>query len=165
MIPCTSEMKRIPGESVWNLGDVEIFGYTADEKTRLDRFLKDNTERIAETPLIEHGITKKDCFGILNNAGIDLPTMYKLGFRNNNCIGCVKARDSLDYWKRVRLHFPEIFNRMAKLERDLNITINRQTKKGVRSPIYLDEIEPGEPKEVDPSISCGMFCSTDTDPE
>jgi len=161
--PCTSEMKRIPGESVWNIGDVEIFGYTSDERHRLVRFRLDNNERIIETPLIEKHLSKEDCLGMLERVGIELPTMYKLGFRNNNCIGCVKARDNLDYWKRVRKHFPEQFERTAKLERDLGTTINRITVKGVRSPIFLDEIELGDPKGADPKISCGLFCMSESD--
>lgn len=98
---------------------------------------------------------------MLSRVGIELPTMYKLGFLNNNCIGCVKARDNLDYWKRVRLHFPAIFWRMAGLERELNTTINRQTKDGIRTPIYLDEIEEGEPRGQDPKIECGLFCMSE----
>ena len=70
----------------------------------------------------------------------------------------MKARDSLDYWKRIRKHFPDRFDWYAKKERELGITINRVTRDGVRSPIYLDEIEDGEPKAADPQISCGLFC-------
>tara|TARA_R110002074_G_scaffold354134_1_gene525952 strand:+ start:48 stop:863 length:816 start_codon:yes stop_codon:yes gene_type:complete len=161
--PCTSEMKRIPGESVWSIGDVEVFGYTSDERHRLERFRRDNNERIIETPLIERHLTKEDCLGMLERVGIELPTMYKLGFRNNNCIGCVKARDNLDYWKRVRKHFPDVFARMVAFERDLNVTINRVTINGKRNPIYLDEIEEGDPKGKDPKMSCGLFCMSEAD--
>ena len=161
--PCTSEMKRIPGESVWNVGDVEIFGYTADEAHRLARFRSDNTERIIECPLIDKHLTKEDCLGMLERVGIEIPAMYRLGFRNNNCIGCVKARDSLDYWKRVRKHFPAVFDRTARLERELNVTINRITRNGERTPIYLDEIEEGDPTGADPKISCGLFCMSEAD--
>ena len=156
--PCTSELKRIPGEAVWNLGDVEIFGYTSDEQHRVDRFRKNNNERIIECPLIDHNLTKENCLQLLNDAGIRLPTMYQLGFRNNNCIGCVKAQ-SVDYWKRVRKHFPEHFNRMAKLERELGHAINRVSRDGKRIRVYLDEIEAGDPKGIDPNIQCGLFCS------
>jgi hypothetical protein len=90
--------------------------------------------------------------------------MYRLGFRNNNCIGCVKARDSVDYWKRVRKYFPEVFSRMSGIERELNTTINRKTTKGIRTPLFLDEIEPGDPTGADPRISCGLFCMAETDP-
>jgi 3'-phosphoadenosine 5'-phosphosulfate sulfotransferase (PAPS reductase)/FAD synthetase len=161
--PCTSEMKRIPGESVWHMGDVEIFGYTADESHRLARFRNDNTERIIECPLIDKHLTKEDCLGMIERVGIEIPAMYRLGFRNNNCIGCVKARDSIDYWKRVRKHFPAQFKRTARLERELNVTINRVTRNGERTPIYLDEIEDGDPTGADPKISCGLFCMSEAD--
>lgn len=161
--PCTGEMKKIPGNAVTAIGEVEIFGYTVEEKHRVARWKDNNPERIIECPLIEKGMDKADCLGMLERVGITLPTMYKLGFRNNNCIGCVKARDNLDYWKRVRLHFPEVFARRARQERELNITINRVTKDGVRSEIYLDEIEAGDPKGADPQISCGLFCMAEAD--
>jgi len=161
--PCTGELKKKPGDEIWQLGDTEIFGYTADESHRLERWRRDNQERIIECPLIDRCITKDDCFGMLDRVGIELPEMYKLGFRNNNCIGCVKARDSIDYWKRVRKHFPEQFDRTAKLERELKITINRVTKDGERNPIYLDEIEDGDPKGKDPNIQCGLFCMAEAD--
>lgn len=161
--PCTGELKRRPGNEIWTLGDTEIFGYTVDEKHRLARWERDNFERIIECPLVDRHLTKDDCFGALDRVGIELPEMYKLGFRNNNCIGCVKARDSIDYWKRVRKHFPEQFWRTAKLERELNITINRITKDGERLPIYLDEIESGDPKGNDPNIQCGLFCMGEVD--
>jgi 3'-phosphoadenosine 5'-phosphosulfate sulfotransferase (PAPS reductase)/FAD synthetase len=161
--PCTAEMKRRPGDAVWEIGDTEIYGYTADEKKRVEQWKKQNFERIIECPLIEKNLTKQDCFGMLRRVGIELPAMYKLGFRNNNCIGCVKARDNMDYWKRVRKHFPAIFERMAKLERDIGTNINRVTKNGVRSPIYLDEIEQGDPKGADPNVQCGLFCMAEAD--
>jgi hypothetical protein len=144
-------------------GTVEIYGYTVEEKHRLEKWRHVNFERTIECPLIDKNLTKSDCLAMVERAGIELPVMYRLGFRNNNCIGCVKARDNLDYWKRVRLHFPEVFARRAKQERDFKIAINRRTKNGVRSEIYLDEIEPGEPKGADPHISCGLFCMAESD--
>lgn len=158
--PCTSLLKRIPGDSVWNIGDVEIFGYTAEEEGRLKKFRADNNERIIETPLIEHLLTKQDCFGILDRVGIELPEMYKLGFRNNNCIGCVKARDSIDYWKRGRKFFPDQFKKTSEFERRFNFTINRVGAE--KTPVFLDEIEEGDPKGRDPDISCGLFCMVES---
>jgi hypothetical protein len=161
--PCTAEMKRKPGDAVWEWGDTEIFGYTIEERHRVRHWKKQNFERIIECPLIDRNLTKQDCFGMLDRVGIELPAMYQLGFRNNNCIGCVKARDNLDYWKRVRKHFPAIFGRMAKLEREIGTTINRVTKDGERRPIFLDEIEEGDPKGADPNIQCGLFCMAEAD--
>ena len=161
--PCTGAMKKKPLDALWEIGDVEIFGYTSEEVRRLDRWRKGNPERIIECPLVDRLLTKEDCFGILERAGIDLPEMYKLGFRNNNCIGCVKARDSIDYWKRVRKYFPAQFKRTADLERELGFQINRVTKDGKRSPVYLDEIGKGDPVGADPNIQCGLFCMSEAD--
>lgn len=158
---CTGALKRIPGDAVWRIGDTEVFGYTADEAKRVERFRRDNPERNIWCPLIDQGVSKDDCFRWLESVGIELPTMYKLGFRNNNCIACCKARDSIDYWKRIRKHFPGHFERMARLERQLGFQINRVSRNGVRVPIYLDEIDPGDPKGADPKISCGLFCGID----
>jgi 3'-phosphoadenosine 5'-phosphosulfate sulfotransferase (PAPS reductase)/FAD synthetase len=161
--PCTSELKKLPANISYQVGDVEIFGYTAEENSRLERWKNNNNERIIECPLIDRCLTKDDCFGILERDGIKLPEMYKLGFRNNNCIGCVKARDSIDYWKRVRKYFPEQFNKTAELERRFGYCINRVTKKGVKIDVFLDEIEEGEPKGKDPNIQCGLFCMSESD--
>lgn len=161
--PCTGELKKKIGDAVWKLGDTDIYGYTSSEKNRLERWREGNNERIIECPLIDRHLTKDDCFGVLERVGIELPEMYKLGFRNNNCIGCVKARDSIDYWKRVRKYFPEQFKKTAELERKFDFEINRVTKDGVRTPMFLDEIEEGDPKGADPNIQCGLFCMSETD--
>ena len=161
--PCTSAMKKTPANGIWGLGDVEIFGYTADEKHRLERWKVENDERRIECPLIDQGVSKSECFDILMAAGIELPAMYRLGFRNNNCIGCVKARDAIDYWKRVRKHFPAHFERVAKLEKELGYAINRVTRKGIKYDVPLYEIPAGDPKGADPKISCGLFCMSERD--
>lgn len=51
--------------------------------------------------LIDENITKNDCFKILKNEGLKLPEIYRLGYPNANCIGCVKA-SSPTYWNHVR---------------------------------------------------------------
>jgi 3'-phosphoadenosine 5'-phosphosulfate sulfotransferase (PAPS reductase)/FAD synthetase len=160
--PCTGAMKKDPCNGIWKMGDVEVFGYTSDEKHRVERWKKNNNERVIECPLIDKQLDKSDCLGMLERVGIELPTMYKLGFRNNNCIGCVKAQ-SVDYWKRIRKHFPNRFNHMAKLERELNHAINRVTQKGERLKVFLDEIPEGDPKGEDAKISCGLFCMSEVD--
>lgn len=157
---CTSELKRIPAQEFWSIGTIEVFGYTADEQKRVDRFKAQNEERIIVCPLIDAGLTKTDCFNMIKSAAIDLPMMYKLGFRNNNCIACVKARDNINYWKRIRKYFPDEFKRMAALERELSFPLNRITKKKDRKTIYLDEIPAGDPKGKDKSVSCGIVCGS-----
>lgn len=159
---CTSELKRIPAQEFWSIGTIEVFGYTADEQARVDRFRLQNEERIIVCPLIDNGLTKADCFSVIKDAGIEIPMMYKLGFRNNNCIACVKARDNISYWKRIRKYFPKEFKRMAAMERELEFPLNRVTKNKKRETIFLDEIPEGDPAGTDKSVSCGIVCGSNT---
>jgi hypothetical protein len=75
----------------------------------------------------------------------------------------VKARDNISYWKRVRKHYPEVFQRRAAQERKFSVSINRITRNGVRAEIYLDEIEEGDPKGEDFAVTCGLFCMSESD--
>lgn len=177
--PCTGELKRKVAEEFLNWGkDLEIFGYTADEQVRVDRFMKNNPERNICNILIEKGLTKADCKAILINKGIELPAMYKLGYKNNNCIGCVKGQAG--YWNKIRVDFPEVFKRMAELERDIGAAINKRYRKAlphemnlqkpngkplvdkrgnIRERVFLDELEPTAGRYRDEeSIQCGIMC-------
>jgi hypothetical protein len=85
------------------------------------------------------------------------------GFANNNSIGCVKDRDNINYWKRVRKYYPEAFRTRAAQERKFSVAINRITRKGVRFETYLDEIEEGDPKGDDFAVTCGLFRMSEAD--
>ena len=121
---------------------------TADEGHRVDRLLKDNPT--FEFPLFENDIDKKECYQILQSANIELPMMYKLGFNNNNCRGCVKG--GMGYWNRIRVHFPDIFDKMAKLERELGRSCINGT--------FLDELKPTAGRHNEPNITCDLLCRT-----
>ena len=85
-----------------------------------------------EFPLIDKMLSKEDAHAILERLKIASPVMYNLGYRNNNCIGCVKG--GMGYWNKIRIDFPEVFERMARLEREVGHScING---------IFLDELEP-----------------------
>ena len=150
----TTEMKKMVRQKFqkpWS--DIQIFGFTSEEKHRADRFLEQNPEAGLITPLIDLNISKDDCFKILSDAGIDLPAMYKLGYKNNNCIGCVKG--GAGYWNKIRRDFPEVFEKMAKLERKLGRTILKV--KGKRT--YLDELDhKAGHKQKESSMECGLWC-------
>ena len=160
---CTGELKRKPAENFLNhFKDVEIFGYTIEERHRMNRFREQNPERMIECPLIDEGFDKADCLGFLERVGIELPAMYKLGFHNNNCIGCVKG--GAGYWNKIRRHFPKVFKRMAKQERELGVAICKSTKDGDQSRVFLDELpEDAGNINTEPSISCGLFCMAAAD--
>lgn len=158
---CTTEMKKIPRQDYAALDDVNVFGYTVDEGKRIKRLRQENPELIVEFPLYDAGLTKRDCHRIVRDAGIELPMMYRLGYKNNNCIGCVKGQSG--YWNKIRRDFPEVFDRMARLERELNAAICK--REGVtdgkrwRERVFLDELPPDAGRyDVEPDIECGVLC-------
>jgi len=124
---CTAELKRKVAESIINFGpdqEIEIMGYTIEERDRVDRFIKNNNERKLLAILVDRGLTKEDCLGFVDRAGIELPIMYKLGYQNNNCLGCVKGQAG--YWNKIKIDFPDVFDRRARQERTLNAAINKR---------------------------------------
>jgi 3'-phosphoadenosine 5'-phosphosulfate sulfotransferase (PAPS reductase)/FAD synthetase len=155
---CTTELKKKLRQDFEQSGDIQVFGYTIEEKERLQRFEKNNPEMNIWTPLIDMGLSRADCHEIVWQARIDTPEMYNLGYLNNNCIGCVKGQSG--YWNKIRKDFPEVFNRMAKVERELNVAINKSyAGDGERKRVFLDELDPSAGRyKAEPSISCGLFC-------
>ena len=151
---CTTELKKLPRFAFQQADDIHIFGFTADETRRIDAFKMRNPELNLEWPLQEYGIFKDDCYRMIEAAGIKLPVMYSLGYKNNNCLGCVKAT-SPAYWQRVRATFPETFERRCTQSRDLGVRLVRV--KGER--IFLDQLPKEERLEpVTEDISCGPEC-------
>ena len=120
-------------------GDIHVLGYTADlrDVARSDRLRLNYPEQRIYTPLITRGLTKERCLEMVKRAGIELPAMYKLGFKNNNCIPCVKAQGA-GYWAMIREHFPEHFLEIseASLGR-LRVTASASS---LTRRIFLDEL-------------------------
>lgn len=154
--PCTVALKkeaRYQWEST-NNPDWHVLGFTYEEKSRHDLFTKSERSNVLPV-LIENKITKSDCFQIIKAAGIELPAIYKLGYPNANCIGCVKAT-SPTYWNHVRKMHPNVFADRASQSRSIGCRLVRV--KGKRK--FLDELLPtdkGRPmKGMD--FECGVFC-------
>lgn len=155
---CSLEMKkrvRQEFEDVEN--DIQVFGFDSSEEKRAEKFKKNNPEVIFSAPLIQWGISKEDCLEIVRDAGIKIPIMYKLGYKNNNCIGCCKGAKG--YWNKIRQDFPEYFDRMAKMERELGATLNIMNVDGKRIRVHLDELPPDAGNyKSELLISCGLLC-------
>lgn len=156
---CTTELKKNVRREFQRPDDIQVFGFTAEEESRAQRFREQNIEVFLWCPLIEKGYSKQDCKRVLQKAEIELPTMYKLGYKNNNCIGCVKGQAG--YWNKIRIDFPEVFSKMAKVERNLNAAINKSyAGDGKRKRIFLDELDPQAGRYlVEPDIECGPLCN------
>lgn len=152
---CTTEVKKLPRLRYQLPGDIHVFGFTADEKDRVSDFEMNNPELFLDWVLVDAGITKQDCYRIIQEAGIALPAMYLLGYKNNNCKGCVKA-SSPGYWNKVSEDFPEVFAIRAKQSRELGCRLVKL--KGER--IFLDELPLGNGlyKYKRENISCGPEC-------
>jgi hypothetical protein len=153
---CTFELKRKVRQD-WekqNPGRHKyIWGFDASEKHRADRIVATLPQYDHEFPLIDNGISKESA-ALMLMRHVELPEMYRLGFRNNNCIGCVKG--GMAYWNKIREHFPEVFERMAKVERVVGRSCLRK--------YFLDELPKDAGRDAAPVVqdcgSVGEGCET-----
>ena len=151
--PCTRLLKKQVRQEYQKLGDVQVFGYTVEEEDRANRFIDSNNDVFTYFILLEKNVTKKECLEFVKDMGIKIPTMYKLGYSNNNCIGCVKG--GMGYWNAIRVDFPDAFQRMAQLERKLGHAL----LKDVEGPVFLDELDPNRGNfKRDMPEDCGFTC-------
>lgn len=162
---CTVELKKVPRRQYEDLrGDLQVFGYDADEIERASRFTENNPEVNAWFPLIEAGITKPMARQMLAQAGILEPVTYSLGFKNANCLkrGCV--RGGMGYWNHMRKVRPGNFWNMAAKEREIGYAILATETTGengerIKTPVFLDELDPQAGNyDAEPAFQCGLFC-------
>lgn len=160
---CTSELKKKVRYELedkigsWG-GQIWGFEFSPKEINRAIRFKEQHPHTKPLFPLIERQITKEQAHYILKENNIELPMMYRLGYNNNNCIGCVKG--GMGYWNKIRIDFPEFFNETAKIEREINATCLKDDK----GKVFLDELDPNRgdfPSEIMPE--CGLFCQLEVE--
>jgi 3'-phosphoadenosine 5'-phosphosulfate sulfotransferase (PAPS reductase)/FAD synthetase len=122
---CSTNLKRLVREK-WEKQNQDflhqVFGFEFDKKEfnrALSMTLNHGKRTKAIYPLLMMGYDKKDCIKIVEDAGIEIPEMYKLGFQNNNCFatGCIQG--GIGYWQKIKRDFPDKFNTMADLEHEL----------------------------------------------
>ena len=151
--PCTAWLKkRVRKEGEFEHRDYElcyVWGMDCNEKHRAEVLKETMFEFEHRFPLIERNLTKADAHGMSSMLGIKRPLMYDLGYNNNNCIGCVKG--GMGYWNKIRVDFPEVFERRAKLERELDSRCLKEC--------FLDELEPNRGRMSDEIMEdCSIFC-------
>jgi hypothetical protein len=91
---------------------------------------------------------------LVDRAGIELPAMYRLGYHNANCVGCVHG--GMGYWNKIRVDFPQVFARMALLEREIGHSLNKDDG----GPVWLDQLDPERgdyPTEI--GTDCSILCA------
>lgn len=150
---CTAALKKLPRFEFQSKADIHVFGFTSDELGRRIDFEIRNFELRLLWILRDSGVTKQDCYARLIEAGIPLPEMYQLGYRNNNCIGCVKAT-SPGYWAKVRADFPDKFADRARQSREIGCKLVRVAGKR----IFLDELPNRAFAYKRENLSCGPEC-------
>lgn len=169
-----------------NQYDYQVFGFEFDKK-EINRGLslhKNHPKAKGIFPLLMMGYDKDNCLKIVQDAGIEIPRMYKLGFRNNNCFktGCVQG--GVGYWQKMQRDFPDKFETMAEMEHKLTylrgepVTMlkdqSNEAKKLVeetdikwkqfiflkKHPEYpeLKCLADMKPQEVKPLFECNGFC-------
>jgi hypothetical protein len=120
---CSTHLKRRVRER-WqkeNEYQYQVFGFEF-EKKEFNRALglSSNYPNVnAIYPLIMMGYSKNICIDIVKKAGIEIPRVYSLGFKNNNCFntGCVQG--GIGYWQKMKEDFPDKFDKMAEMEHKL----------------------------------------------
>lgn len=153
--PCTRELK-FKARQKWeqsNPVDWHVFGFTAEEKDRHDRFVLTERENVLPV-LIEAGMTRGMCADLIRRSGIALPRVYDWGMPNGNCLGCVKAT-SPTYWNLIRRVAPDVFASRAEQSRRLGAKLVRVGNKRV----FLDELHPqSKGRPINAMPDCGLFC-------
>lgn len=117
---CSTELKRVVREK-WekeNTFKHQVFGFEFEPKefNRAKGMTINHPKVNAIYPLLMYGLTKKDCLQIISEANIDVPLVYKLGYKNNNCFktGCVQG--GIGYWQKIQIEDIDKFNAMAEME-------------------------------------------------
>lgn len=177
---CSSTLKR-DLRLKWqkeNEYDHQVFGFDLDEAKRVKGMVLNHPLAKPIFPLWLYGLTKKDCIKMIEDAGIEVPQMYHLGFKNNNCFktGCVQG--GVGYWQKMQRDFPDKFNTMAEMEHTLTdlrgkpVTMLRKTFKNKSGederiplflkphPEYLDLplFSKQKGREPEPLFECNGLC-------
>jgi len=153
---CTEVLKRRVRKEYEIKNNVTgyVWGFDSGEVERMERIKESNPEYEHYFPLHDEGLTKAQAHGLLIMLEVQRPLMYDQGYSNNNCLGCVKG--GMWYWNKIRVDYPEVFERMSKLEREIGATVLKD-KDG---KVYLDELEPNRGRKSQEIVGeCSIYCS------
>ena len=154
--PCSMALKKEVLDAWLLPTDEMVLGYTAEEHGRLDRFLDANADLRVHTPLIDRGLGKADCLAMIERAGIELPLMYRLGYDNANCIGCVKGGEG--YWNKIRRDFPDEFEALAVIQENIGSGAYLFRDRTTGERYSLRQLPPGRGRHDESLPACSFFC-------
>lgn len=157
----------------------QAFGFDLDEPKRVKSMAKNHKKANPIFPLWMLGLDKKDCIEIIQDAGIEIPKAYQLGFNNNNCLvtGCIQG--GIGYWQKMKKDFPDRFDKMADMEHKLTnlkgkpVTMLKDQSNEAKAndnqllflkpnPDYpkIKDISMMKGREPQPLMECNGFCGT-----
>lgn len=172
---CSTMLKRRVREKFEksNPFSFQAFGFEITEINRA-KSMKMNYPKVKPIfPLIAEIIDKNQAIKIVQDAGLQVPYMYTLGYNNNNCFktGCVQG--GIGYWQKIKREQPEKYDAMALVEHELTdkkglpVTMLKTQNKLGREHIFLKP-HPAYPFAIDltmvkgrepkPLLECNGFC-------
>ena len=131
---CSYKLKRRVRE-IWEKANeykYQIFGFEMNlhECKRALAMKMNHPNAKPIFPLLMLGYDKPKCLEIIQEAGIEVPEAYKLGFSNNNCLGsnpdtgadyaCVQG--GVGYYQKLAKEHPKKLAYMASIEHELTNT-------------------------------------------
>lgn len=120
---CSTELKANARQLYCRGKDIEghVFGFEFHPKeiNRAENWERNNGLK-AYFPLIEQRITKRKAIKLIESNGIAIPSVYKMGFNNNNCFNTGCTQGGAGYWRKIRDEFPDKFGAMANMEHELS---------------------------------------------
>lgn len=178
---CSTVLKRELREKIQKDIDYEfqVFGFEFDksEFNRAKSISMQHPKSRPIFPLLMFGYDKKKCLEIVQEAGIEVPRAYSMGYHNNNCLktGCVQG--GIGYWQKRKIDDPESFYAMAEREHRYTnekgkpVTMLKDQSKAakdsgntlvflVKHPDYpeLKCIDDFPQMKIEPLMECNGFC-------
>ena len=143
---CTSELKTRPCEKFMSdyckkneiTKAISALGIRREEspaRAKKGEFEAKKKTLTIWNPIIDYTI--EDVKKEISNAGQKLHWVYSKGYSRLSCVMCVFGR--VDEHKQMAKDRPEIFKKMANLERELGKSIRLKQKNKVKYNKYLDE--------------------------
>jgi hypothetical protein len=153
---CSTTFKRALLDTFTRPDDTIMLGYTAEETDRFEDFVEAFPHLTVRAPLVERGLTKADCLAMVERAGIVLPLLYRLGYNNANCIGCIKG--GMGYFNKIRRDFPEQFEALAQVEQEIGAGAFLFRDRATGTRFALRDLPPDAGRHDEVLPSCSFFC-------
>ncbi|TMR90544.1 hypothetical protein [Nonomuraea basaltis] len=147
--PCTKHLKQKPCrawlEEHCDPADTILYvGIDHSESHRTPPITAGWAPWRVEFPMCEEPhLTREEMFDRCRAADIELPRLYSLGFKHNNCGGCC-VRAGKKQWLRTLQEFPERYAEAERQEEELraelgDVSILREQRNGQRYNLSLGE--------------------------